>query len=125
MLKRAIERSAHENQAFVNKKLSGITEGMELMDIKMASLEQRITELQGTQHKRQQDMEKLVKQLPDDFEVRLEMFEERILQSIEAQTMRLIPYHIDMDDSQIDDLNNRTQNSAPDKDMSGANSRNV
>lgn len=67
-------------------------------------------------------MEKLVKQLPDDFEVRLEMFEERILQSIETQTMRLIPYHIDMDDSQIDDLNNRTQNSAQ---MNGDKSRNV
>lgn len=70
-------------------------------------------------------MEKLVKQLPDDFEVRLEMFEERILQSIETQTMRLFPYHIDMDDSAIDDLNNRTQNSAPDKDMNGDKSRNV
>ena len=39
VLKRAIERSAHENQAFVNKRLLGITEGMEMMDIKMASLE--------------------------------------------------------------------------------------
>lgn len=39
VLKRAIERSAHENQAFVNKRLVGITEGMEMMDIKMASLE--------------------------------------------------------------------------------------
>mmetsp|Transcript_16743 Transcript_16743/g.22578 ORF Transcript_16743/g.22578 Transcript_16743/m.22578 type:complete len:152 (+) Transcript_16743:125-580(+) len=81
-LKRAIIDSQGHSEAFILKKLNSVNDGMESITDKMAKIDKRINELSGSQHRRQQDMEKIVRTLPQELNNTMEQFKFEIASAI-------------------------------------------